>query len=137
MENREIEFPSGKLTVEELKQILNYLPVDISFVDANDEVKYFNEPPERIFSRPRSTLGRKVQNCHPPKSIHIVERILADFKSGQQKRVSFWLEIEGKFVHIEYIAVHNEKGEYLGTLEVTQDLTEKRKITGQKRILQY
>ncbi|KLO22597.1 DUF438 domain-containing protein [Marinitoga sp. 1155] len=129
-----IKLPSGKLTVEQLKYILNTLPIDITFVDANDEVKYFSESKERIFIRSRAILGRKVENCHPPKSVDIVKKIVNDFKSGKRNNADFWLKIGEKYVYIRYFAVRNNKGEYLGTLEVTQDIKPIQEITGERRI---
>ncbi|SHH44451.1 DUF438 domain-containing protein [Thermosipho atlanticus] len=130
----EIEFPSGILTKKQLTFILNTLPVDITFVDKNDEVKYFNETKDRIFVRSRTIIGRKVQNCHPEKSIEIVNRILDDFKNGKRDRADFWLKLGDKYVLIQYFAVRDEKGDYLGTLEVTMDIAPIQKITGEKRI---
>lgn len=132
-----ISLPSGKFITEELLAILNTLPVDITFVDRNDKVKYFSQGDVRIFDRNRTILGRDVRLCHPPSSVHVVEQILEDFKSGKQQSAAFWINMGGKFVHIEYFALRNEKGEYLGTMEVTQDLAEKRKLSGEQRILSY
>jgi len=133
----DIQLPSGRMSEEELLAILNTLPVDMTFVDRNDKVKYFSQSRDRIFPRSRAILNRDVRHCHPPASAHIVDKIIEDFKSGKQKRAPFWINLKGKFVHIEYFALHNEKGEYLGTLEVSQDLSEYRKLTGEQRILSY
>ena len=132
-----VSLPSGKFTSEELLAILNTLPIDITFVDRNDKVKYFSQGTERIFDRNRAILGRDVRMCHPPSSVHVVDQIVGDFKSGKADRAPFWIQMGGKFIHIEYFALRNEKGEYLGTLEMSQDLTEKRKISGDQRILSY
>jgi uncharacterized protein len=132
-----INLPSGKFTVEELQAVLNSLPVDLTFVDKNDKVKYFTQGRERIFDRNRAILGRDVRMCHPPSSVHVVEQILQDFKSGKEESCPFWINMQGKFIHIEYFALRNDQGEYLGTLEVSQDLTEKRKLSGEQRILSY
>lgn len=136
-EKGDIHLPSGSLNVDELLSILNALPVDLTFVDKNDKVKYFTQGRERVFDRNRAILGRDVRMCHPPSSVHVVEKILSDFKSGEADSAPFWINMQGKFIHIEYFALHNEKGEYLGTLEVSQDLTEKRKLSGDQRILSY
>jgi DUF438 domain-containing protein len=136
-EEGNISLPSGKFTSEELLAILNTLPVDLTFVDRNDKVKYFSQGNERIFDRNRAILGRDVRMCHPPSSVHIVDQIVADFKSGKADSAPFWIQMGGKFIHIEYFALRNEKGEYLGTLEMSQDLTEKRKISGDQRLLTY
>lgn len=132
-----INLPSGKFTSEELLAILNTLPVDITFVDRNDKVRYFSQGSERIFDRNRAILGRDVRMCHPPSSVHIVDQIVDDFRNGKADSAPFWIQMGGKFIHIEYFALRNEKGEYLGTLEMSQDLTEKRKISGDQRLLSY
>ena len=132
-----IQLPSGSFTAEELLALLNTLPVDLTFVDRNDKVKYFSQSSERIFQRNRAILNRDVRYCHPPGSVHIVDKILEDFKSGRQNRAPFWIKMGGKFVHIEYFALRNEQGEYLGTLEVSQDLTHYRSLEGEQRILSY
>ena len=132
-----IQLPSGNFSVEELLAILNTLPVDMTFVDKNDKVKYFSQSRDRIFQRSRAILNRDVRHCHPPASAHIVDKIIEDFKSGKQDRAPFWINLNDKFVHIEYFALRNENGEYLGTLEVSQDLTNFRKLEGEQRILSY
>ncbi len=132
-----IQLPSGSFTKDELNSILNTIPFDLTFVDSNDTVRYFTQGRERIFSRNRAILGRQVQLCHPPKSVHIVEQILADFKAGKQSRARFWIEMHGKFISIEYFALRNDKGDYQGVLEVSQDLTEKRALKGEQRLLNY
>lgn len=132
-----IQLPSGNMTAEELLAILNTIPVDMTFVDKNDKVKYFTQGSERIFQRNRAILNRDVRHCHPPASAHIVDKILKDFKSGKQDRAPFWINLRGKFIHIEYFALRNDKGEYLGTLEVSQNLTGYRELEGEQRILSY
>ena len=117
--------------------VLNTLPVDLTFVDRNDKVKYFTQGKERIFDRNRAILGRDVRMCHPPSSVHIVDKIISDFKSGHADSAPFWIQMQGRFIHIDYFALRNEQGEYLGTLEVSQDLTEKRKLENEQRILNY
>ncbi len=130
-----IAFETGDLTVEEIKAIFNALPVDITFVDKNDTVRYFNQTKERIFPRARAVIGRKVQQCHPQKSIHIVNRIIEDFKAGRRDVAEFWIQYQGRFVHIRYFPVRNDEGEYLGVIEVTQDITGIRELQGEKRLL--
>lgn len=137
LEKGKIQLSSGSFDAEELTALLNTIPIDLTFVDKDDFVRYFTQGKERIFARSRAILGRKVQQCHPPSSVHIVEKILNDFRSGQQDRAAFWINMEGRFIHIEYFALRSEKGDYLGTLEVSQDLTEKRKLEGERRLLQY
>lgn len=132
-----VVLPSGSFTTEELTAILNSLPVDITFVDRNDRVAYFSQSEERIFDRNRAILQRDVRMCHPPNSVGIVEQILSDFKSGKESRAPFWIQMGGKFIHIEYFALRDSDGNYLGTLEVSQELSEKRKLEGQQRLLSY
>ncbi len=132
-----IQLPSGSFSVEELLAILNTLPIDMTFVDKDDKVKYFSQSTERIFQRNRAILNRDVRHCHPPASAHIVDKIIEDFRSGKQSRAPFWINMGGKFIHIEYFALRNEKGEYLGTLEVSHDLTHYRSLEGEQRILSY
>lgn len=132
-----IQLPSGSFNINELTAILNTIPFDMTFVDKNDRVKYFTQGRERIFARSRAILGRNVRNCHPPSSVHVVEKILGDFKSGKKDHSAFWITLKDRFIHIEYFALRSEDSDYLGTLEVSQDLTEKRKLKGEQRLLQY
>lgn len=132
-----IQLPSGSFSVEELLAILNTLPIDMTFVDKDDKVMYFSQSAERIFQRNRAILNRDVRHCHPPASAHIVDKIIEDFRSGKQNRAPFWINMGGKFIHIEYFALRNDKGEYLGTLEVSHDLTHYRSLEGEQRILSY
>jgi len=133
----ELVFPTGRLTPKQLAGILGVLPVDVTFVDADDQVRYFSEGPERIFHRSKAILGRKVQHCHPPGSVHVVEKLLDDFRAGRQDSAQFWINVQERFVHIRYFAVRDHEGRYLGTLEVTQDLTPLRALQGERRLLQY
>jgi DUF438 domain-containing protein len=132
-----IQLPSGSFTVEELLAILNTLPVDMTFVDRDDKVKYFSQGKERIFQRNRAILNRDVRHCHPPASAHIVDKIIEDFKSGREDQAPFWINSGGKMIHINYFALRNDKGEYLGTLEVSHDVSGYRKLEGDQRILSY
>ncbi|MEZ5197410.1 MAG: PAS domain-containing protein [Bacteroidales bacterium] len=116
---------SGSFTKEELNAILNTLPIDMTFVDRNDKVKYFSQGKERIFQRSRAILNRDVLLCHPPSSAGIVEKILDDFSNNKEESAPFWIQMGDKFIHIEYFALKDENGKYLGTLEVSQDLSEK------------
>ncbi len=136
-DDKRIKFSTGSFTNEELECMINSLPLDITFVDKDDKVKYFSHGTDRIFQRQKSILGRQVQFCHPPSSVHIVNQIVDDFKSGKQDSAKFWINLHGKFVHIAYYAVRNEKGEYLGTAELSQDIAEYRSLEGERRILQY
>ncbi len=132
----EVNFATGSLKVEELEALLNTLPVDITFIDANDTVKYFNQAKDRIFVRTKAVIGRKVQNCHPSKSIHIVNKILDEFKRGTKDEATFWIDMNGRKILIRYFAVRKD-GKYLGTMEVTEDITEIKKIEGEKRLLDW
>ncbi len=132
-----VQLPSGSMTPVELAAILNAIPFDLTFVDRDDTVRYFTQGRERIFSRSRAILGRQVQYCHPPGSVHIVQQILDDFRSSAHDRAAFWITMKERFVHIEYFALRDPKGDYLGCLEVSQDLTEKRALTGEQRLLSY
>lgn len=132
-----IQLPSGTFSAEELMAILNTLPLDITFVDKDDKVKYFSQGKERIFQRNRAILNRDVRLCHPPASAHIVDKIIEDFKSGKANSAPFWINMGGKMIHIEYFALRSEKGEYLGTLEVSQNISVYRELEGEQRILSY
>lgn len=136
-EGNYIQLPSGGFTAGELLAILNTLPVDMTFVDKDDKVKYFSQGAERIFQRNRAILNRDVRHCHPPASAHIVDKIIEDFKTGRQTRAPFWINMGGKMIHIEYFALRDEKGDYLGTLEVSHNVNRYRELEGEQRILSY
>lgn len=129
-----IVLPSGSMNISELTAILQVLPLDLTFVDQNDIVRWFSDNEHRIFPRTRVVIGRAVVNCHPPKSVDKVEKILADFHAGREDHADFWLNFRGIFVYIRYFAVRDPQGQYLGCLEVSQDLTELRALTGEKRL---
>jgi DUF438 domain-containing protein len=128
---------TGRMTLEQINLMLTHLPVDLTFVDEDDRVAYYSEGPERIFPRSPAIIGREVRNCHPPKSLHMVNKILDAFKSGSKDTAEFWIELGGKFIYIRYFAVRDPQGYYRGTLEVSQDLTETRKLEGQQRLLDW
>ena len=130
-----VSFETGTLSAEELESILNTLPVDLSFVDKDDNVKYFSQPEERLFPRAKAIIGRSVQNCHPEKSVGVVNKILSDFREGKRSSAEFWFEMGGKFIHIRYFAIRSPAGEYLGCLEVSQNVTDIRKLEGKKTLL--
>lgn len=132
-----IELEVGALTPEQINLVFSHLPVDITYVDEKDEVAFFSLGPERIFDRPRAAIGRKVQFCHPPSSMHVVEQILQDFKSGRRDVAEFWIRMKDMLVHIRYFAVRDSAGKYRGVLEVSQNIAEIQKITGEKRIYDY
>lgn len=136
-ESGKIKLSTGTFTVKELETMLNTLPIDITFVDKDDKVRYFSQGKDRIFDRNKAILGRQVQFCHPPSSVHIVNKILNDFKSGEQDSAIFWINFGGKYVHIAYYAMRDEEGNYIGTLEVTQDIAGYKAIEGERRILSY
>ena len=125
------------LNREQLEGILEAIPVEISFVDENDLVKLWNKHETRIFKRPISVIGKSVQNCHPKQSVDKVNQILSDFKSGRRDSVEFWINLGERKVYIRYFAVRDKAGKYLGTLEATNDITEIKKIEGEKRLLEY
>ena len=131
-----IQLPTGSFSSDELASVFSTLPVDITFVDKNDKVKFFSLGPDRIFSRNRAILGRDVRMCHPPSSVHIVDQILDDFKSGKESSAAFWITMHDRFIHIEYFAMRGKDGEYLGTMECT-DLTHLRQLEGEQRLLSY
>ncbi len=131
----EIKFNTGVLSEEELKLVLDTLPVDITFIDRDDKVRFFNRFEDRIFKRPISVIGRRVQDCHPKKSLDKVEQILKDFKDKKRKVAEFWINLEKKLIYIRYFPVYTDKGKYLGCLEVSQDITNINKIKGEKRLL--
>lgn len=122
------------LSQEQLAGILEAIPIEISFVDDNDLVKFWNKHETRIFKRPVSVIGKSVQNCHPKHSLDKVNQLLSDFKDGKRDSAEFWIDLKGKKIYIRYFAVRNKAGKYLGTLEVTQDITEIKKVEGEKRL---
>ena len=134
-----IPLSAGLLTAEQIDLMLRTLPVDITFVDANDEVRYFSQGRNRIFQRSPAIIGRKVQNCHPPQSVDRVLRIVEDFRAGKRDVAEFWIQMapagEPLFVHIRYFALRDASGTYCGTLEVSQNLTPLRALEGERRLL--
>jgi PAS domain S-box-containing protein len=125
------------LSREQLSGILETIPVDISFVDESDTLKFWNKHETRVFKRPNSALGRTVQKCHPPKSVDMVNRVISDLKSGKRDFAEFWIDLKGRKIYIRYFAVRDKDDNYLGTLEVGQDITDIKKIEGEKRLLEY
>jgi PAS domain S-box-containing protein len=130
-----LEFETGSMSAEEVEAVFSSLPVDITFVDKDDAVRFYSESGGRIFVRTKAVIGRKVQQCHPQKSIHAVQQILDDFKAGKRDLAEFWINLEGKLVYIRYFPVTGKDGGYLGCLEVTQDITKIKTIEGEKRLL--
>jgi len=133
-----IVLSSGSFDMKELEALFVTLPIDITFVDKDDKVKFFSHSPNRVFERNRSIIGRDVRMCHPPHSVHIVEQIIHDFKSGKENKAAFWISnFKGRFVYIEYTALRGNGDEYLGIVEVTQDITSLRQLEGDQRLLSY
>jgi DUF438 domain-containing protein len=131
-----IGFDAGFLSQVEVNAILNTVPFDMTFIDAEGHVKYFTQGKERIFDRPKTIIGRHVNMCHPPQSVHVVDEIVNSFKSNKKDHEDFWIDFNKMFVHIRYYAVRDENGTYLGTLEVTQDIKPIRDLTGEKRLVE-
>lgn len=130
-----IRFETGILSVAQLEAIMSHLPVDLTFIDEQDVVRYFSHGKERIFARTKAVIGRTVQNCHPPQSVHVVNELLADFKAGRKDTEDFWIPFKDKFVYIRYFAIRGDDGKYMGTLEFTQNIAPIQALEGQKRIL--
>jgi len=132
-----VRLDTGQMTIDQVNMMLKHMPVDISFVDENDEVRYYSATKDRIFPRSPGVIGRKVQNCHPPKSFAMVQKILDEFRAGRRHKADFWIQMKGRFLLIQYFAVRDEQGIYRGTVEVSQDVTDIRKLEGQKRLLDW
>jgi len=125
----------GELPIGTLKAIFDTLPVDITFVDEADTVRYYSKGDDRIFRRTPAVIGRKVQDCHPKESLDKVNQVSSELKSGERRVAEFWIDLKGRKIYIRYFAVKDKTGRYNGTLEVTQDITKSQKITGEKRLL--
>ncbi len=123
------------ISTETLESIFDTLPVDLTFVDDADTVRYYSRGDERIFKRSPAVIGRKVQDCHPQKSLHKVEQVVSDLKAGRKNFAEFWIDLKGQKIYIRYFAVRDKTGKYIGTLEFTQDITDLQKIEGEKRLL--
>ena len=124
-----------KISVEQIENIFDHMPVEVSFVDADDTVRYYSHGDKRIFRRTPAVIGKKVQNCHPQKSVHVVQQILDDFKARKRDIAEFWINLHERLILIRYFAVRDTAGNYQGVLEVTQDITDIKKIQGEKRLL--
>lgn len=127
----------GSLTREQVNLILTHVPFDITFVNENDEVEYYSQGKERIFPRSPGIIGRTVQRCHPPKSVHVVEKILGEFESGTKDVAEFWIRAGEKLIHIRYFAIRDNQRKYKGTLEVSQDITNIKLLKGERRLLDW
>ncbi|MPM16964.1 hypothetical protein SDC9_63346 [bioreactor metagenome] len=130
-----VTLPTGVLQAQELAKLLDTLPIDITFVDKDDTVKYFSQGAERVFPRTKAIIGRKVSNCHPPASVHIVEQLVEDFRTGRKDHEDFWIRMGARYILIRYFAVRGDSGEYLGVLEVTQNIAPLQEIRGEKRLV--
>jgi len=133
----EVDLKTGYLSAEQIKLIFDHLPVDITYVDENNKVKFFSTPEKRIFRRTNSIIGRDVKNCHPHESVHVVEQIVESFRRGEKDKASFWIQMKGELILIQYFAVRDEKRMYKGVVEVSQEITEIRNIQGEKRLLDW
>ncbi len=133
----EIDLKTGYLSAEQIRLIFNHLPVDITYVDENNQVKFFSTPEKRIFRRTNSIIGRDVKNCHPHESVHVVEQIVEAFRKGEKDKASFWIQMKGDFILIQYFAIRDEQGNYKGVVEVSQEITEIRNIQGENRLLDW
>lgn len=127
----------GNLSVERMNLLLKNLPVDLTYVDENDKVLYYSQGKERIFPRSPAIVGRNVQNCHPPKSVHIVNKILESFKKKEKNAAEFWITLNDRFIHIRYFALYDDNGNYKGVIEVSQDVTDIRNLEGERRLLDW
>jgi uncharacterized protein len=133
----EVDLKTGFLSPEQIRLIFNHLPVDITYVDENNKVKFFSTPEKRIFRRTNSIIGRDVKNCHPPESVHVVEQIVESFRNGEKSKASFWIHMKGEFILIQYFAIRDEMGNYKGVVEVSQEVTEIRNLEGEQRLLDW
>ena len=132
----EVDLKTGHLSAEQIMLIFNHLPVDITYVDENNKVKFYSTPEKRIFRRTNSIIGRDVKNCHPQESVHVVEQIVEAFRNGEKDKASFWIQMKGEFILIQYFAVRDDLGNYKGVVEVSQEITEIRNIQGERRLLE-
>jgi len=132
-----LQFETGSLTKDQLDSLINALPVDITFIDENDTVRYFNKPEKRFFVRTKAVIGRKVHMCHPQKSLNVVTTILDSFKTGKKDVAEFWINLNDRLIHIRFFAVRDNNGKYMGTMEVVQDITKIKKIEGERRLLDW
>lgn len=128
---------TGHFDLTQLEGMLSVLPLDITLVDEHDKVAYFSKPKDRLFPRSEAVIGRDVRNCHPSESVHIVETILNTFKRGERDNAEFWIQMRGKFVYIQYVAIRDKNNVYRGTLEMTQDITGLRALSGERRLLSF
>lgn len=132
-----LDVATGKLTLEQINLLFRHLPVDLSYVDENELVKFYSDTPHRIFPRSANVIGREVKNCHPAKSVHVVEEIVEKFRSGEQSQAEFWINKPGLFIYVIYTAVRDEHGKFRGVLEMMQDCTHIRELEGSRTLLTW
>ena len=130
-------FDEGYLTMEQVNFIFKFLPIDITYVDENDKVVFYNRGDERVFPRSAGIIGREVKFCHPPKSVDQVLKILEEFKAGRQDTAEFWIQFKGKFIHIRYFAIRDDAKNYKGVIEMSQDVSDIRALEGEQRLLDW
>ena len=135
--DRILDVAEGKLTLEQINLLFRHLPVDISYVDENELVKFYTDTPHRVFPRSKGVIGREVRNCHPPKSVHLVEEIIEKFRNGEQSRAEFWINKPDLFIYIVYVAVRDADGRFRGVMEMMQDCTHIRKLEGSRTLLTW
>jgi len=133
----QLDLDTGRMTADQVNLMLKHLPVDVTFVDENDQVRYFSAGKERIFPRSPGIIGRNVQNCHPPRSLHVVNQIVGEFKAGTKDEAAFWIQVQGRLIYIRYFAVRDDEGTFRGTLEVSQDITDIKSLEGERRLLDW
>jgi len=137
VESKTIKLSTGEVSLEQMEMIFKHLPIDITYVDENNTVKFYSDPPHRIFPRTSSIIGRKVQNCHPPESVAVVERIVESFRKGEKNEADFWIQMGPKFVLIRYFAVRDNDNNFRGTLEVSQEISDIKNLEGERRLLDW
>ncbi|MDO8897206.1 MAG: PAS domain-containing protein, partial [Bacteroidales bacterium] len=132
-----VNLDTGALSADQIILLFNHLPVDITFVDEKNKVRYFSTPPKRIFPRSKAIIGRDVHNCHPPESVHVVEQIVESFRSGKKNVASFWINMKGEKILIQYFALRDKDGNYKGVIEVSQEISHIQSLQGEQRLLDW
>ena len=136
-DEKKIQLSQGQLSAKQIDLLLKNLPVDITFVDENDRVCYYSDTQDRIFPRSPAIIGRAVQNCHPPKSVHIVEDIVKNFKEKKKDKAEFWIQMNDQFIYIRYFPLYDEDGNYRGVIEVSQEISGIKALEGERRLLDW
>ncbi len=132
-----IDLKTGKLFPDQIRWMMNHLPVDVTYVDENNKVRYFSTPKKRIFPRTVAVIQRDVRNCHPHESVHVVEKIVEAFRKGEKDHADFWIKMKGEMIYIRYFAIRDEEGNYRGVLEVSQEVSEIQNLKGEQRLLDW